>query len=166
MRNPNIIAAYQHAEVQGATPLGQVVALYDTILRDFRRAADAIERGNVEARVFELNHALTVIGHLEGVLNFERGASAAETLQQFYRLTRGMVLEANTRASREAIEPLIETFTSMRNAWSQAEKNLTPAGEAATLHSATGAAATSAPSLSPVDNTPIPSQSKSSWWNA
>ena len=56
--------AYQHASAGGASPVGNIVALYDTILRDFRRALAALTVGDVETRVYELNHALTVIAHL------------------------------------------------------------------------------------------------------
>ena len=47
------------------------------LLRDFRRADAAINKGDVETRVSELNHALVVIAHLQSVLDFEHGADAA-----------------------------------------------------------------------------------------
>jgi flagellin-specific chaperone FliS len=40
------------------------------------------------------NHALMVIGELQGVLDFERGGEAARRLQSFYKVTRAMTSEA------------------------------------------------------------------------
>jgi flagellin-specific chaperone FliS len=49
--------------------VGQVVALYDIIVRDLRRAVEAIDAKQIEARVNASNHALMVIGELQGVLS-------------------------------------------------------------------------------------------------
>jgi flagellar biosynthetic protein FliS len=69
MANNSPASTYQQLAARGASPVGLVVSLYDTILRDFRRAQAALIAGDVEQRVFELNHALTVIAHLQSVLN-------------------------------------------------------------------------------------------------
>jgi len=44
------------------------------------RALAALQDGNIETRVFELNHALLVIAHLQNVLNDEHGGEAAKHL--------------------------------------------------------------------------------------
>jgi len=90
-------------------------------LRDFRRAQAALVAGNVEQRVFELNHALTVIAHLQSVLNHERGGEAAKTFDRFYEIARAMILDASVRCTPESLQKLIATFTSIRQAWHQIE---------------------------------------------
>jgi flagellar secretion chaperone FliS len=132
MTKNSAFAAYQLGSAQGASPLGGVVALYDTILRDFQRALAAIDAGKVEIRVFELNHALTVMGELQGVLNFERGGEAAKRLDQFYNLTRPMVVQANVSGDRESVRRLVELFTTVRQAWQQAERQLASGGGTST----------------------------------
>ncbi|MBS1840177.1 MAG: flagellar export chaperone FliS [Acidobacteria bacterium] len=121
MSNSGVLSAYQQHSVQGASPVGLVIALYDTILRDFRRALDAMNRGNVETRVFELNHSLTVIAHLKSVLDFERGADAAKRFDNFYEITRGMILSVNVDSNAATLQKLIEMYSSMRQAWHDAE---------------------------------------------
>jgi flagellar protein FliS len=122
----NAFLAYQTNSARGASPVGQVVALYDTILRDFRRAAAALDAGNVEARVFELNHAITVIGHLRSVLDHQRGGEAARRLERFYDVTHSMIVQANLSPSRESIQRLADLYSSVRQAWHQAERQLPP----------------------------------------
>ena len=116
--------SYRQASARGASPIGQVVALYDTILRDFFRALVALQAGDVETRVLELNHALTVIAHLQNVLNFERGGEAAPQLERFYMVTRGLIVKANFNPTPEALEELINLYGGLREAWSQAEQKL------------------------------------------
>jgi len=121
MSTPDSAFAYQQATAVGASAVGQVVALYDTILRDFHRAIAAIERGQIEQRVNAGNHALMVMGELQGVLNFERGGEAARRLQSFYKVTRAMTLEASVQSSREKFLELIAMFARLRAAWSKIE---------------------------------------------
>jgi len=117
--------SYQQASARGASPIGQVVSLYDTILRDLVRALAALQAGDVETRVLELNHALLVIAHLQSVLNHERGAEAAKQFDRLYAVTRGMIVEANIRATPESLEELINLYGSLRQAWYQAGQQLT-----------------------------------------
>jgi flagellar protein FliS len=124
MRGKDAAATYHQDSAHGGSPVGMVVSLYDTILRDFRRAQAALDAGLVETRVFELNHALDVIGHLEGVLDHKRGGEAARRLEGFYRITRGMIVAANAEPSRESIDNLIEMYSSLRQAWEEAERKL------------------------------------------
>jgi flagellar biosynthetic protein FliS len=110
---------YQQASAHGASSIGLIVSLYDTVLRDFVRAQAALESGDVEARVFELNHSLTVIAHLQSILNHGQGAEAARRFKSFYAVTRAMILEASLQPSRKALDKLIEVYGSVRQAWSE-----------------------------------------------
>ncbi|HXP81307.1 MAG TPA: flagellar export chaperone FliS [Verrucomicrobiae bacterium] len=122
MTNYDPTLSYHQASARGASPVAGVVALYDTILRDFVRALAALQAGDVETRVLELNHALLVIAQLQGVLDHERGGDAAKNLDRFYHLTRGLIVQANFKAAPQPIEELIELFGGVRQAWSQAEQ--------------------------------------------
>jgi flagellar protein FliS len=124
MKNSGAISEYQQSSVRGATPVGLIIALYDTILRDFRRALDALDSSNVEARVFELNHALTVIAHLKNVLDHDKGGDAASQFSRFYEVTRAMIVDVNLKSSRESLLQLTELYTGLRQAWLQADRNL------------------------------------------
>ena len=121
-RDPTL--SYRLASARGASPIGQVVALYDTILRDFFRALAALQAGDVETRVQELNHALLVIAHLQNVLNFELGGEAATQLVRFYAVTRGLIVKANSLPTPAALEELVNLYGGLREAWSQAEQKL------------------------------------------
>ncbi|MBZ5659218.1 MAG: flagellar export chaperone FliS [Acidobacteriia bacterium] len=126
LMNNDPTLSYRQAAARGTSPVGQVVALYDTILRDLLRALAALQARDVETRVFELNHALLVIAHLQNVLDFERGGDAAKQLEQLYITTRGMIVQANIKATPEAIEEIVNLYGGLRQAWYQAEQHLSP----------------------------------------
>jgi len=124
MMNQHPASSYQQAPARGASPVGQIVSLYDTILRDLHRAQTAFQSGNIETRVYELNHALTVIAHLQSILDHERGGEAARRFGRFYEVTRAMILDTNVRPSPLAFQTLIDMYSSLRQAWQEAERNL------------------------------------------
>jgi flagellar secretion chaperone FliS len=122
---------YRQFSVQGATPLGLVVMLYDGTIAAMQRAVAAIEAHDIQKKCAHLNHALAVIAQLEGTLNFERGGEVAQTLKYFYVYARTQALKANIENSPEMLRSLIEKFTNVREAWNQAEHKLSasrPAG--------------------------------------
>src|SRR5262249_2509197 len=124
---------YQQVSAHGRSPVGMVVALYDTILRDFARAMTAVDAGNVEGRVAELNHSIAVIGHLEETLDHDRGGEAAKHFEQFYKMARRMIVAANLNADRKSIAELVELFAPIREAWQQAEQKLQSDPDAASV---------------------------------
>ena len=126
MSTHNSALAYQQNSAFGASPVGQVVALYDTIVRDLQRAIAAVEAGQIEKRVNATNHALMVIGELQGVLDFERGGEVARNLNNFYDVTRPMVTNASMSNSREKFQELVDMFTRIRGAWAHVERTIAP----------------------------------------
>jgi len=123
-------SAYHQTAAFGASPVGQVVALYDTILRDLHHALSAIDTGEIEKRCNAINHALTVIGELQGVLDFARGGEAARRLNSFYNVSRAMVTEAGVSSSREGLKELLAMYTRVRAAWWQVERTAAPSDSA------------------------------------
>ncbi|MGA2811951.1 MAG: flagellar export chaperone FliS [Candidatus Acidiferrum sp.] len=122
--NRNAAQSYLQDHAKSASAVGGVVALFDTILRDFKRAEAALAAGNIEVRVSQLNHALLVIAELHGVLDYARGGEVAKRFARFYEVSRGLVLAANLRCTPEALQQLIEMYTPVRQAWKTVEQKL------------------------------------------
>ncbi|HUN60843.1 MAG TPA: flagellar export chaperone FliS [Candidatus Sulfotelmatobacter sp.] len=111
--------AYHHSAAIGASRVGQVVALYDTIVRDLHRAVQAVAAGDVEKRVAAVNHALLVISELQGVLDFERGGEPARNLENFYKVARGLILKGSLTCSQETFREAVSMITRVRAAWAK-----------------------------------------------
>jgi flagellar secretion chaperone FliS len=127
----NATLSYRESEVRGASPMQLVILLYEQTLRDLRRALAALARGDVEARTREINHALLVIGHLQGSLDKRQGGRVAVNLEKFYNQLRTGLVDAQCTQSTAGLELQIERLTRVHSAWRQAEQSLTaPAREA------------------------------------
>jgi flagellar secretion chaperone FliS len=118
--------AYRENAVRGATPIELVVILFDTAIDDMRRAASAIQSGDIEERATATRHAMLVLQQLQGTLDFEKGGPVAKQFEQFYNLIRGKLLESQMRNSAELIQQQIQFMSEVRECWMQAEKQLQP----------------------------------------
>jgi flagellar secretion chaperone FliS len=157
--------AYQQSTAFGASAVGQVVALYDRILRDLRLVSAAIDAGQIENRVNAMNHALTIMGELQGVLDFQRGGEAARHLNSFYNVSRAMAMEAGVACSPGKIQELISMFTRLRAAWSCAERSVAPS-EPTERFRISSQQQPAQPQIAPAPQEPAAADSATGGWRA
>lgn len=118
--------AYRNSSIAGASPIGLIIILFDTLAADLRRAAIAINRHDIETRCKELNHATLVIGRLESWIDLENGGESAQHLSRFYALLRAKMMEASVTMSAAVLYAQIDMILQVRSAWQQLDAS-TPA---------------------------------------
>jgi flagellar secretion chaperone FliS len=117
---------YRQLSVQGATPIGLIVMLYDGAISALQRANAAIEARDIEKKCAHLNRVLAIVAQLEGTLDFDRGGEVAQTLQQLYVHARARILQANIENSKEILTSLAQQFSTVREAWDQIDRPSAP----------------------------------------
>ena len=115
--------AYRETAVHGANPVRLTILLYEQIIQDVNRAAEAISARNFEAVAFEISHATGVIGYLQATLQRESGGVVARNLSKFYTMLREKLMEAQVRCSREILDRLRENMIEVREAWLKVESD-------------------------------------------
>jgi flagellar secretion chaperone FliS len=118
--NPGL--SYREAAVRGASPVRLVTLLYEQAIEDLRRALGAHRHGEVEQRTREINHALLVLGQLQGTLDKEQGGRVARNLESFYNEVRAGLIDAQCRQSEFAIKQQITNLMRVRDAWGEIER--------------------------------------------
>jgi len=114
--------SYRETAVRGASPVRLVICLYEQAIEDLRRAVIAQEEGNIEVRTRGINHALMVIGQLQGTLDKERGGEVAINLERFYHLVRTGLIEAQLKQSVRILEQQISQLAIIHEAWLEVER--------------------------------------------
>jgi len=117
---------YLQAAVAGASPVGLVVLLYERLITDLTRAVAAMEKGDLETGVAQINHAFLILGQLEGSLDSGQAPEAASTQALFYSVARAKILEAHIKASPKMLEEQIVLFNDVRAAWEQVDPARNP----------------------------------------
>ncbi|MGA2049066.1 MAG: flagellar export chaperone FliS [Terracidiphilus sp.] len=111
--------SYRKSAIEGASPIGLMIALFDTLVGDFRRASTALRKNDIETRCRELNHATLVLGQLENWLDMKNGDESAATLGRFYAYLRAKMMQAAVTQSATLLEAQIDMILHVRSAWQQ-----------------------------------------------
>jgi flagellar protein FliS len=111
------IQAYRQAAITDDDPVHLIVLLHDQLLRDLHRALDAFEKQDIQRRSSEVDHALLVLGELQGTLNLESGDAVARNLETFYNLMRDNLLRAVAEGSAHLLEKQSQYILGLREAW-------------------------------------------------
>jgi flagellar protein FliS len=119
MKSTDTANSYQRAAIEGASPIGLIVVLFDRLVRDLRSAVTAMHEGDIETRCRVLNHGMLVLGQLENWVDRETGGEAAETLCRFYGQIRSNMLQASVTQSTKLLDEQIELVLQVRTAWQQ-----------------------------------------------
>jgi len=109
--------SYRKSSIAGASQIGLMIVLFDTLAGDFRRATVAIRKNDIETRCAELNHAALVLGQLENWVDLKSGGESAQTLSRFYSYVRAKMTEASATKSATLLETQIEMILHVRSAW-------------------------------------------------
>jgi flagellar protein FliS len=109
--------SYRKSAIEGASSIGLIIALFDTLAGDLRRAAAAIRKNDIEKRCKELDHASLVLGQLASWVDMDKGGESAQTLAQFYAYLRATMMEASVTQSATLLETQIDTVLQVRSAW-------------------------------------------------
>jgi len=115
--------SYRQAATRGARPLQLVILLYQQGIDDLRRALAAMHGNDIETRTREINHALLVIGQLQGTLDREEGGKVAATLDRFYDQVRAGLVEAQFQQSASVLEEQIAHLMLVHEAWCEADRS-------------------------------------------
>jgi flagellin-specific chaperone FliS len=113
--------AYRKTAIGGASGFGLLVALYDTLAGDLRRAADAERDRDLGKRTLEVNHAFLVLAYLEDWVNHGSGGELADRLIAFYRTLRAKMIEAQLKRSPEIFEQQMAEVLKIRGIWQRLE---------------------------------------------
>lgn len=115
---------YREAALRGATPVGLVVLLYEQAVQDLQRALTAIGQNNIPQRTREINHAIAILGQLNGTLDMEKGGQVARNLRHFYERAKNNLVLAQAQVSPEIIRGQITDLLELREAWCEVNRSL------------------------------------------
>lgn len=118
----NTDLAYRKTAVEGASGFGLLIALFDTLAGNLRRAAAAQRSNDLETRCREAKHAFLVIGYLENCLPRSTSGELTRQLLRFYSRLRRKLLEAQANKSAETFEQEMAEVLKIREQWQKVEQ--------------------------------------------
>jgi flagellar secretion chaperone FliS len=119
---------YRKTAAEGASGFGLLIALYDTLAGDLRRAADAERNGDLEKRGREVNHAMLVMAYLEDWTRRGSDGELAQRLVAFYGSVRRKLVEAEANRSAKILEEQMALVLEIREHWQKIDFHTEPSG--------------------------------------
>ncbi len=120
-------AAYRRRAIEGATPIGLIVLLYQAAVLELRKGVTALEARDIEVRTNAFRRVLAIIGELKRVLDFDQGGEVARNFARFYYLSERILLDCSVRQELGQLPELLEQFERILDAWRQVDARPAPA---------------------------------------
>jgi flagellar protein FliS len=108
---------YQQTEVLTSSGVQVVVLLYDAAIQAIELARQGIETNNLHEKGRFIGRAISIVGELNSVLDFERGGEIAKSLHRLYEYMLVELVEANVRTNARHLEGPLRCLTTLREAW-------------------------------------------------
>ncbi len=116
--NPNgardMAGQYLRQQIEQASPIEQVLMLYDGAIRFLQQAKLAIEAGDIQARCNANRRAMEIVGYLSGLVDPTTGDEAARRLFGIYNGMLKRMLEIDFQNSAATCDDLMEGFRTLR----------------------------------------------------
>ncbi|MHB8637576.1 MAG: flagellar export chaperone FliS [Fimbriimonadaceae bacterium] len=111
------IQEYQKGAINGASPVGVIVMLYDAAIRFMEQGKAAMAFADYDKQNTMLQKAQKIVTELMGSLDMEQGGDIAKNLMSLYTYTWNELVQANIHDKPECIDHALLVFTELRESW-------------------------------------------------
>jgi len=111
------IDAYLKNSVETATPLQQVILLYEKAIVSLKGAIEDIENNNVKSKIENLNRVSDIVRALDSALDFEKGGEIAKNLHLLYDFIAHSLITVHIKNDKQLANDLIEILEKLKEGW-------------------------------------------------
>jgi flagellar secretion chaperone FliS len=108
---------YQQTQVMTSSGVQLVVLLYDAAIQSIELSRRAMEGNNLKDKARFLGRAISIVGELDNVLNYEQGGDIAKSLHRLYDYMLAELVEANARNNMRHLDGPLRCLNTLREAW-------------------------------------------------
>lgn len=122
---------YQQTQIMTSSGVQIVVLLYDAAIQSIELARAGIESNNLKEKGRSLGRAISIVGELNSVLDFDRGGEIAASLHRLYEYILTELITANARNNARHLDGPLRCLTTLREGWQEVAARQQPAVGAA-----------------------------------
>ena len=112
-----MVGHYQQTQIMTSSGPQIVVLLYDAAIQSIELARRGMETGNLQDKGRFLGRAISIVGELNSVLDFERGGEIARSLHRLYEYVLTELVTANARNHTQHLDGPLRSLTTLREGW-------------------------------------------------
>lgn len=110
---------YQQTQIMTSSGVQIVVLLYDAAIQSIELARAGIESNNLKEKGRSLGRAISIVGELNSVLDFERGGEIAASLHRLYEYVLTELITANARNNARHLDGPLRCLITLREGWQE-----------------------------------------------
>lgn len=108
---------YQQTEILTSSRVQLIVLLYDAAIQSIELSRRAIETQSLAEKARFLGRAISIVGELDSVLDYEQGGEIAKSLHRLYDYMLAELVDANVRNNSQKLEGPLRCLSTLREAW-------------------------------------------------
>ena len=113
----NPLDAYMKNSVQTASPLQQVILLYEKAILSLKIAKESIEKNDIKTKIEHITKCQDIIRALDSALDYEKGGDIAKNLHSLYDFIESSLFKAHANNDTVLIDDLIEILNTLKEGW-------------------------------------------------
>jgi flagellar protein FliS len=108
---------YQQTQILTSSGTQIIVLLYDAAIQSIESAKAGIESRNLKEKGRTIGKAISIVGELNSVLDFERGGTIATSLHRLYDYMLTELMAANVRNDVRHLDGPLRCLITLREGW-------------------------------------------------
>jgi flagellar protein FliS len=108
---------YQQTQILTSSGTQIIVLLYDAAIQSIESARVGIESNNLKEKGRTIGKAISIVGELNSVLDFERGGEIATSLRRLYDYMLTELVTANVRNDARHLHGPLRCLVTLREGW-------------------------------------------------
>lgn len=108
---------YKQAQISTASPTQVLILLYEGAIQNVKKAATAIQAGNIPEKGKYIGKAHDIINELNISLNHEIGGQIAKDLERLYNFMVTQLLKANIENDASALDSVRKNLEVLLDGW-------------------------------------------------
>jgi len=115
---------YKQMSVKTANRGQLLIMLYETAIKNVKKASEAIERKDIPAKGMAIGKAHDIINELANTLDFEVGGDIARNLERLYNFMTETLVKANLENDKQQLETVQKLMETLLSGWREAVKQV------------------------------------------
>ncbi|WP_187646974.1 flagellar export chaperone FliS [Nitrosophilus labii] len=122
MANP--LDAYIKNSVETASPLKQIILLYEKAIISLKEIKEDIDNNDLKSKIEHISRVTDIIKALDSSLDFEQGGEIAKNLHMLYDFIDRSLVTVHAKNDKQLIDDLIEILENLKEGWEGIESKI------------------------------------------
>ncbi|WP_200763835.1 flagellar export chaperone FliS [Nitrosophilus alvini] len=122
MTNPYDV--YVKSSVETASPLKQVILLYEKAILTLKETKEDIKKNDLRSKIEHISKVTDIINALDSSLDFEKGGEIAKNLHNLYDFIDRSLVTVHAKNDIKLIDDLIEILENLKEGWEGIESKI------------------------------------------